>query len=144
MGANHCRINHDLLRISIYLPHTGFGPSYQPFVNPRSFPVRFWQCTPHCTLVGNPYRYQYVMNSLLSQAKFLLFLPIGRLVSLVILNLTTLNYKCRQTLRFRALDKRFLEYEGCVLADNAQDGLSALKNLLVFFLLKLSNIKSLL
>nr|WP_279337607.1 hypothetical protein [Holospora curviuscula] len=41
MGANHCGITYDLFRISLYLPHTGFGPSYHPFVNPRLFPVRF-------------------------------------------------------------------------------------------------------
>ncbi|WP_165780693.1 hypothetical protein [Holospora curviuscula] len=50
MRANHCGINHDPLRISIcckgiedHLPKTGFGPSYKPFVNTRSFSVRLWQ-----------------------------------------------------------------------------------------------------
>nr|WP_207760953.1 hypothetical protein [Holospora curviuscula] len=54
MGANHCGISYDPLRISICckgieddLPHTGFGPSYQPFVNPRLFLVRFWKGTLH-------------------------------------------------------------------------------------------------
>ncbi|WP_207760928.1 hypothetical protein [Holospora curviuscula] len=52
MGAHHCEINYDPLRISIccqstknYLPQTGFGASYKSFVNPRAFPVRFWQGT---------------------------------------------------------------------------------------------------
>ncbi|WP_243397267.1 hypothetical protein, partial [Holospora curviuscula] len=75
--------------------HTGFGPSYQPFVNPRPFFVRFWQYTPRCTLASNPHHgidtfpvidCQYVLNPLLSQENFLLFLPIGRLVSLEILS----------------------------------------------------------
>nr|WP_243397250.1 hypothetical protein [Holospora curviuscula] len=72
MGANHCGVNHDLFHISIYckgienhLPHNDFGPSYQPFVNLRPFPVRFWQFTPQCIFAGNPYRYQYVLNPLL-------------------------------------------------------------------------------
>nr|WP_243397240.1 hypothetical protein [Holospora curviuscula] len=62
MGANHCGINHDLFRISIcckgienHWPHTGFGPAYKLFMNPRLFSVRFWQCTPRCTLAGNPH-----------------------------------------------------------------------------------------
>nr|WP_165780665.1 hypothetical protein [Holospora curviuscula] len=45
MVVNHCGITRDLFRISIgcksiknHLPHTVFGPSYQPFVNLRVFP----------------------------------------------------------------------------------------------------------
>ncbi|WP_165780830.1 hypothetical protein [Holospora curviuscula] len=62
MGANHCGISCDPLRISICckgieddLPHTGFGPSYQAFVSSRLFPVRFWKGMPSCTLAGNPH-----------------------------------------------------------------------------------------
>ncbi|WP_207760957.1 hypothetical protein [Holospora curviuscula] len=62
MGANHCGISYDSLRISIcckgiedHFPHTDLRPSYQAFVNPRVFPVRFWQGTLRRTLAGNPH-----------------------------------------------------------------------------------------
>ncbi|PPE03438.1 hypothetical protein HCUR_01114 [Holospora curviuscula] len=122
MGANHCGIPHDSFRISIYckgienhFPHTDFGSSYQPLMNPRAFPRKILARDATAHLSGNPHHgidkfpvivYQYVLNLFLSQTTFLLFLPIGRLIffgilsSLVTkyLNFTTLNYKYRHTL----------------------------------------------
>ncbi|PPE03607.1 hypothetical protein HCUR_00934 [Holospora curviuscula] len=82
MGAHYCGVNHNPFHISIcrkgiedHLRYTGFGTSYQPFVNTRQFFVKFWQCTPRCILLGNPHHGidKFLVIALPARPEFLSF-----------------------------------------------------------------------